>query len=181
MVGRAQRASAASDVSGALEKQAKRPPNAKKKLHKTRGNTKQSNRTHRNKMRYTLKERRFPFHVESGSCWRFLEPRRAQDAPKTLSQRCWSWSSILERFWSDFLPNLALKIDQNRRKIEVKTPSISTSILKLFFDRFGIDFGRFLATKTEPTWHQIHWKINANFERPIFTKTFKNQCFFNVF
>ena len=30
MVGRAQRASAASDVSGALEKQAKRPPNTKK-------------------------------------------------------------------------------------------------------------------------------------------------------
>jgi len=116
------------------------------------------------------------FHV--GGFWR---PRRAQDAPKTLSKRCWSWSSILQRFWSDFLPNLALKIDQNRRKIEVKTPSISTSIFWWFFVRFGIDFWRFFATKTEPIWHQIHWKINANFERPIFKKTYKHRCFYNVF
>ena len=83
MVGRAQRASAASDVSGALEKQAKRPPNTKKKLQNTRKHkAKQQNASEQNEIRNKRTALPVPCRVRF-----MLEAFSGQDAPKTAPRR----------------------------------------------------------------------------------------------
>ena len=104
MVGRAQRATW---LERWRSKQSVRQ--TQRNNYKTQGNTKQSNRTHRNKMRHAIKERRFPFHVESGSCWMVLEaktrPRRSQDTLATMLKLKLDFGTILV----GFSPQLGLK------------------------------------------------------------------------
>ena len=44
-----------------------------------------------------------------------------------------------------------------------------------------MDFDRFWEGKWSQVGYEIVSEIDVNFERPIFTKTYKNQWFFNDF
>ena len=116
-------------------------------------------------------------------------------ASKSISGASWLPSSIFLRFWSPPGRHLARlgaswgpswrQVGLQKQSKTIKNLSQNPSKIRCLLDaswhRFFFDFRRIFAPKMEPSWHENRSKINANFERPFFRRTYKNQWFFNDF
>ena len=69
----------------------------------------------------------------------------------------------------------------NRAKIHKKSTQKSIKKSMAFKNDFLLDFDSFLGGKWSQVGSKIVSEIDVNFERPIFTKTYKNQWIFNDF
>ena len=71
--------------SGTLPGSPKRFPRGSQNVPKTLPDAPKMHQRRSKHKTHNKKKRRFPFHVESGLCWRwFWEPRRAQDGPRCV-------------------------------------------------------------------------------------------------
>ena len=110
-------------------------------------------------MRYAIKERRFPFHVESGSCWRVSEAktrrRRCLDALEITLKLKFDLGSILAGFSSQHgFPN--------RRKSKKNRSQDPFHFGIYFLTSVCSMLARFLKGFWPPKWSQFGIKINEN-------------------